>query len=304
MNAATAHPLGFGGCALRLPVLQNRLDEEVNQAGCFVRKILMAAAFSIFAVAPALGAPKEKSLTVEVANPEEYAVPVEAFRLGKTEVKPYHFAFTAGGYIYASSTVLKEKAYREGLFKNWTENDVTVDFLFTKLDSAPLLSGRCFVSIKLKSGGLKESETNPYTCQFGEASATEHSFDAVVPDLVLTNEDEIISIQRDDSKKYEALRASMQYKGVAYTAAPTGLTPSREAERRRVANGYLIRRDGALVGRIDFPNYRGVIYDEHGAYQRKSVITAPITEDDGREAVIFFAAQLLALPEANTAALK
>ncbi|MBI5939706.1 MAG: hypothetical protein HY859_04700, partial [Caulobacterales bacterium] len=88
--------------------------------------------------------------------------------------------------------------------------------------------------------------------------------------------------------------------GVVYEAIPTGFHPEREASQQRVADGYTISREGQLVGRIDFPDYKGTIINFAGNYERDGTfITAPVAEGEGREAVIFFAAHLFSLPEAN-----
>lgn len=272
------------------------------------------AALAAASLAPTFASAEKKApeavdpadLVVPVANPADYAVPVEAFKLGKAKVKPYDLAFSASDYIFASTASLKEVAYREGFLKNATYYDVKVDSTFTKLDGAPVRSGRCAVTIVIRSGAWTKSEYRPYVCQFDGVDPAAFSLNAMVPDLVYADvdRDKLFTIERNDPDKFKALKATMRYNAVVYEAVPTGLTPDRESERRRVANGYLISRDGKLVGRIDFPTYRGVIVDESRGYDRKSVITAPTAESDGREAVIFFAAQLLRLPEANTPGLK
>ncbi len=275
---------------------------------------LVIAALAAAAWAPTIVLAEKKApevvnpadLVVPVANPADYAVPVEAFRLGKAKLKPYDLAFSASDYIFASTATVREADYREGFLKNATYYNVTVDSTFTKLDGAPVRSARCAGTIVIRSGAWTKAEYHPYSCQFDGVSPTAYSLEALVPDLVYADVDRerLFTIERNDPDKFKALKATMRYNDVVYEAVPTGLTPDRESERRRVANGYLIRRDGKLVGRIDFPNYRGIIADESRGYDRKSVITAPTAESDGREAVIFFAAQLLRLPEANTPGLQ
>jgi hypothetical protein len=275
---------------------------------------LVIAAFAAASLAPTFASAEKKApeavnpadLVVPVANPADYAVPVEAFKLGKAKVKPYDLAFSASEYIFASTATVREVAYREGFLKNATYYNVTVDSTFTRQDGAPIRSGRCAVTIVIRSGAWNKTEYRPYGCKFDGVSPTSYSLESMIPDLVYADVDreKLFTIERNDPDKFKALKATMRYNDVVYEAVPTGLSPDRESEQRRVAHGYFIRRDGKLVGRIDFPNYRGVIVDESRGYDRKSVITAPLAESDGREAVIFFAAQLLRLPEADTPGLQ
>lgn len=272
----------------------------------FIAAIAIAVLAPTFVLAQKKKAPEvinPADYIVPVADPANYSVPVEAFTLGKAKVKTHDFAFSAGDYIFASSTDLTFVTDRQGLFKYTKESAVTVDYSFTRLDSTPVRLGRCVGTVKIKSGPDQKSEFSPYFCRSEGGFQTGEAFEAVVPSLTLTDEETLLSVQTEDPEKFKALKAMMRYSGVVYDALPTGLTPSRESEERRVANGWAITREGKLVGRIDFPNYKGLIVDEHGGYQRKSVITAPLAESDGREAVIFFASQLLLLPEANAQAL-
>lgn len=236
---------------------------------------------------------------VPVANPADYAVPVEAFTLGKTKVKSYDFAFSASDYVFASGSGINFVTKRQGVFKYTEEYAVTVDYSFTKLDGAPLRTGRCVGTLKIKSGAGQKAEYSPYFCRSEGDVQSGDALEAVTPSLIKTDEESLLSTQTMDPDKFKAMKATLRYNGVVYEAVPTNLTPSREEERRRVADGWLIRQGGKLVGRIDFPNYKGLIVDEDFAYTRKSIITAPVAESDGREAVIYFASQLLKLPEAN-----
>lgn len=104
----------------------------------------------------------------------------------------------------------------------------------------------------------------------------------------------MISMQKDDPDKYKVLKARMLYKGVTYEAVPTSFDEKLEYYHQRVAQGYAITRDGKPVGRIDFKRNSS----------NGGTITAPVAEADGREAVIFLAVQLLAMPEANSPALR
>lgn len=255
-------------------------------------------AWSAAAKAPPVDNPAD--LIVPVVNPGDYTVEVEAFRLGRTlDVKPYQFAYSAGDYVMASSTTAKKTATREKFLVNSEQWEVTVDYRFTKLDGAPVQSGRCDVKLWFILGVRDKFGTNPYACQFDGKPPQSFSLDAVVPDIAITNEDAIFSVEKNDPDRFKALKATLRYNDVVYEAVPTGLTFEREQRMRRVADGWIITRDGKKVGRIDFPSYKGVIADERWKYELKSVVTAPKAETDGREAVIFFAVQLQRLPEAQ-----
>ena len=82
------------------------------------------------------------------------------------------------------------------------------------------------------------------------------------------------------------LRARMSYDGATYEATPTGFG-SEGLLDPRVVEGYVILRDGAPVGRVDFPD-KSV---------KGGTITAPTTDADGRKAVLFMTMLLHAMPD-------
>ena len=80
----------------------------------------------------------------------------------------------------------------------------------------------------------------------------------------------------------------MLYKGIAYEAVPSGIDDRPQfIVSRRIVTGYTILRDGKPVGAIRFD----------GSADDKGQVTLPVAQEDGREAVIFLAAQHLAMPE-------
>jgi hypothetical protein len=235
-----------------------------------------------------------------------YAVPVETLGLEKAKGKFGEDVFATGGYVFATSTSVKD---RSGPFSidvlgaSRKVKLVQVKYRFTKLDGAPIAEGQCTMNSKMWSGLWNTADNSLYTCALKETVSQGFALEAVIPNIEAQS-NSMISFTKDNPDKYKILKARMRYNDELYEAIPTGFDPERESSNRRVADGYTITREGKLVGRIDFPNYKGRVIDVGGSYERNNTkITAPTSENDGREAVIFFAGQLLRLPEANSPAL-
>lgn len=264
--------------------------------------------FSAVAVALACAAVAQGSASAqaEPTTPSPYAVPVERLSLGKAKGKFGETAFSAGDYVFAGMTGVSDVSGPfsiDMLGASRKVKRVTVRYRFTRADSAPISSGLCTMSTRMWSGLWNTAENSLYTCSFKDLAPDAYALEAVVPG-VEAESGATISFSRVNPDKYKVLKARLRYKGVIYEAIPTGFHPEREINQQRVADGYTISRDGQLVGRIDFPDYKGTIIDFAGSYDRNGTfITAPKAESDGREAVIFFAAHLFNLPEANAPAL-
>lgn len=239
-------------------------------------------------------------------NPADYAVPVEALTLGKAKGKWTEQPFTVGGYYFASDTFVSkrsEASFLEILGSRQMKKQVTVKFRFAKHDATPISNGRCTMTTKMWSGLFNTADNSLYICQIDEKAPVQFALQAIVPDIEAES-GAFLSIARDDPDKYKVLKARMMYHDALYEAIPTGFDLQNEAHRLRVATGYSITRDGRPVGRIDFKSYRGNWSDTNGSHNRKSIITAPISDADGREAVILLAAQMMVLPEANSPVLQ
>lgn len=252
-----------------------------------------------------LAAPAKASAAEPTASPD-YSVAVERLSLGKAKGKFGESAFSVGGYVFASmvgASDISGPFSVDVLGASRKVKRVTVRFRFTGADGAPILAGLCSMRTKMWSGLWNTAENSLYACDFKDAPADSVALEAVVPGIEAES-GSMISFTVINPDKFKILKARLKYKGAVYEATPTGFHPEREADQHRVADGYLISRDGQLVGRIDFPDYKGTIVDFAGSYERNGTfITAPVSDADGREAVIFFAGHLFNLPEANAPAL-
>ncbi|MBU6267240.1 MAG: hypothetical protein KGN34_06855 [Sphingomonadales bacterium] len=233
-----------------------------------------------------------------------YAVPVESFALGKAK-GPYETSFAAGDYLFSSKTELTVKDFSAFvLVESKVQLRVAVTFQFAHADGTPVLRGTCAVTSKMVYGLWNATDNSAYACPADRPDAdSAFTLEAQVPNVAPSGGTGLM-ISRDDPAMYKVLKARMRYAGALYEALPTGFNLSEADYHRRVATGYAITRDGKPVGRIDFPERKGFVMDVNGSFDRKSVITAPTSAADGREAVILFAAQLFALPEANSPASK
>jgi hypothetical protein len=237
-------------------------------------------------------------------HPKDYSVAVETLPLAKAKGKFMETAFSVGGYTFASSLTGTEALRPTGgdpraPWRARINDEVT--YRFAKTEGAALQSGACRVRYKMWSA-LFDRAGSLYSCDFTGANAAGHALEVfLVPLPPPTNAMISISLDVEDADAYDArynlLRAKMRYGGVAYEALPVGVEPKREGSGWRVPAGYTIARDGQLVGRIDFPPRKGMMAGAFDSIDRQSTITAPVSEADGREAVILFAAHLLKMPE-------
>jgi hypothetical protein len=269
-----------------------------------VRTFLPYLTAALIAAAP-FASHAQASAPGSTANPP-YAVSVERLSLGKAKGKFGETAFSVADYMFAGRTGVSDVSGPfsvDVLGSSRKVKRVTVVFRFTRADGAPVVSGLCSMRTRMWSGLWNTAENSLYACDFKDAPQDTYSLEAVVPGIEAES-DAMVSFTAINPEKYKVLKARLRYKGVVYEAVPTGFHPEREYDQRRVADGYTISRDGQLVGRIDFPDYKGTIVDFAGSYDRNGTfITAPVAEADGREAVIFFAGHLFNLPEANAPAL-
>jgi hypothetical protein len=234
-------------------------------------------------------------------HPSSYAVPVEPLSLTRANGRFMETAFAVGGFTYASSistvdqigpaTIDPEAPWR-------LKKHAIVAYRFSGPGGAILNAGKCNLRYKMWSAFFNRANSL-YSCEPEEAYG-QSALEVVLPPFMPPT-DAMISVTVEDSdvhdNRYNALRASMRYGGVEYEALPFGIDPKREGTGRRVASGYTIAQAGRLVGRIDFPAPRGMVMSFGDGLDRQSTITAPVNDADGRQAVIFFAAQLLKTPE-------
>jgi hypothetical protein len=262
----------------------------------------------LFAAATALAfssmASAEPEAAPAAAEAPAYAVPVEALSLGKAKGKWTESVFSAGAYVFASETQVIDKSGPfsiDVMGSTRAKKTVNVKYRFTRADNEPRAAGLCSITTKTWSGLWNTADNTLYTCTFKDMPTERFALEAVVPDLTAESTS-MLSFANADEEKFKTMQARLLYDGVLYEAVPTGLEPDNEFSQQRVAKGYSISEGGRTIGRIDFPDLKGKMV--FGDPDKKSIITAPVAEADGREAVIFFASHLLRLPEANSPALK
>jgi len=226
-----------------------------------------------------------------------YAAPTEIIKVGKASGGKFGEAsLSAGGYSffafeYAVSDGIQVKIFGAGKekMKNVTK------YRFVRSDGTPVLSGKCLIRTEEKASifGIYSASKNSglYKCDFADLPESDYALEVVVPQFA-SAQIGIMTIEKDDPNRWEVVKARLRYKGVTYEAAPTGIDKRREAFHLQPIMGYAIGREGKPLGRVDF-DFTGV----QSSFAPKGAITAPTAEADGREAVIFFAAQLLAMPD-------
>ncbi len=251
--------------------------------------------FQTFCVAVAAGLALTSAAVAQDAAP--YAVPTEVITTGKASGAKFLEASVAiAGYKfftfgYSTSDGVQVKVFGAGKDK---KKNIT-KYRFVTADDTPVVTGKCLIrseadatvfgfSVDQKNSGL-------YKCDFGDLPAADYALEVVVPQFANTQIG-IMTIEKDEPHRWDVVKAELKYKGVVYEARPTGIDERRESMYRQPVKGYIISRAGQPVGRLDF-DFTGVQSD----FAPKGKVTAPVAETDGREAVIFFAAQLLGMPD-------
>jgi hypothetical protein len=236
-------------------------------------------------------------------HPGEFAIPVETLTLAKAKGKLMESAISVGGYTIASSIDVVDggPAYGDDRAPWRAKKQAMISTRFSKDDGTVLLTAQCSTYYRMWSRQL-EKAGSVHSCAFEGSAATDASLEVVLPKIAAPSTGPITIIVEDidaDETRYNGMRARMRYKDVTYEAAPFGVDHKRCGTAYRVALGYTIARDGKLIGRIDFPPPKRAVMAFGDSLDRQSVITAPVADADGREAVILFAAQLLRMPEPN-----
>lgn len=219
-----------------------------------------------------------------------YSVAVETLEIGNARARFMEAGGAAGGYsvVARTSTTQTSMLTRD-------RGRVTLNYRFTGADGGDLLTGVCELRTEGRSFlgfSWDQRTTKLYTCNASDqpegAYAIEVSFPAF-GEAGFENERFGISIGADDAspEAQAILAARMSYEGVTYQAAPIGFGAPRMMAPNRIVLGYAISRDGQPVGRIEF----------RGDSRNRGTIVAPAADADGRRAVLYFALQLLAMPD-------
>jgi hypothetical protein len=274
-------------------------------------RICTIAAIALLAAAPALlhaeSAKPRPAATAPtpapVANAADYAVPVEQVIIGKGKGGFLNVNFAMAGLNFSTNTFIKDVTGPFSvtiLGSDKTREIVFVDYKITK-DGLPHDVGLCSVTAKVSSGLWNSTKNGLYTCQRKPEGTgpTDFLLEAELPNLP-PRSSAMIQMSKDDPEVFKVLKARMRYDGKVYEAVPTVLDPKMAERGYRAAQGWLVTREGRMVGRIDFPSRAKGFTDMGGSYDRKSVVVTPANASDGRDAVLIFLAHLLVLPEANS----
>lgn len=219
------------------------------------------------------------------ASNADFAVPVETLTLGGASGKFLEQGFKAGGYTFFSFNYSSGQSTTVfGIGSSKTKQKV--DYRFVKsADNAVIAQGQCRNDGKDRTyfGLTVQGNSGLYNCDFKDLTTADYALQMQVPSGVQGASIGFFSASVEAD--FRQFKGKMIYRGVAYEAAATGPGDNTPFHRRAV-KGYRITRDGRPVG--------AVVIDPTDI---KSTITAPVADADGREAVIFFAGQLIYMPE-------
>jgi hypothetical protein len=197
---------------------------------------------------------------------------------------------TAGGYQLFTFTWQRSNF---GLFESGMK--LNKGFRFEGGDKSEILKGKCTTRAKgnsLFGVDWKVDTARNYACVGEGVSKADFSLEVLLPvfrggGVSLGGFSISTSGKEATPEQKAALRARMKYRGVVYDALPTGFSPDNLLMGRRVVNGYTISRDGVALG--------GVTFVQKAV--REGTITAPVAGHADREAVLFLALQLHAMPD-------
>ncbi len=221
-----------------------------------------------------------------------FAIPTEVLPTGKaTGGKFLEGGFSVGAYkFFALNYTTGDASIKVfGAGKQKTRN--VTKFRFLKSDDTVIASGKCLIRGEENSSvfgfSVDQKNSGLYKCEFTDLAAADYALEVVVPQFAATSVGGFMSIEKDEPHRWDLVKAHMRYKGVDYDAVPTELDHKREAFHHQPIVGYIISREGKPVGRVDFD----------ANWPNKGTMTVPVAEADGREAVIFFASELLVMPD-------
>lgn len=217
-----------------------------------------------------------------------FAVDVESLQIGSAKGS----GLLESGASAGSYSMIVKQTKSSSFFLLNSKSTFTNEFRFLK-DDLQLLDGSC----TLKSEGFTmlsvdlSKNAQAYICKFGGRSDDQYTMQVDLPQfpksdvgigfLALST-----SSAKEDAALQAILKARLIYRGATYDAAPTGFG-KQGILSNRVVKGYVISRDGKSVGRVDFD----------GGTNHRGAINAPAADSDGREAVLFMALALNAMPD-------
>lgn len=251
-------------------------------------KLASLIAVCVLLPATALARQSPPASVASNAAHDGYAAPVETIEIAGAKGGYLEVGVSAGGYALFSRTMTVTSSFIK------TKSRIQVSYRFTGAASTPLFSGAC----TLKSEGVSmfgvqwdQRTSELYDCETRDQPDSQHALEVTLPALSqfgVSGGDLSFSVSNDiDTPEARAiLKGRMTYGAVTYDAVPTEFGKAGLIGRRAV-RGYVIQRDGVPVGRIDF----------QPRSDNRGVITAPVSDADGRPAVLFMALQLLAMPD-------
>lgn len=220
-----------------------------------------------------------------------FAVPVETLQVTGGAAKFMEMGQAAGGYslLYRGGPGM---GVRIGTDSRSSYRNL---YRFTDATGAELVTGVCRIRTESRSAfGVtwNEQTAQLYACDAKDKPTDRYGIEVALPAFKQARMSlGMLSIEASedipDAAMQAVLKVRMVYDGVAYEAVPTEFLSRLRGHEQRVVLGYLIKRDGALVGRVDFGRVA----------QNRGTITAPTAEADGRQPVLFLAHQLSAMPD-------
>jgi len=241
------------------------------------------------------GAPVgEQSAAGAPATASPYAVPVETLELGGAKAGLMQTGTSAGGY-----SILVRQSQASSQFFTETKSRLKNSFQFKK-DDALLFEGACTLQTAGHSMfGIDYNATRSqsYACSFKDQAEGQYAFETVLPAFKQAKLSPFASVETVTGPEEQAmLKSRLVYKGATYDALPLGFGKDNPWARR-VVSGYAISRDGKPVGELKFDSVDGKKMSMGFNTNNKGTVTAPTAEADGREAILFFALNLVSMPD-------
>lgn len=228
-----------------------------------------------------------------MAAASEFSTQVEALKLGGAKA-----GFMETGSAAADRSLLVRSSTASLQVLGKTKTRLTNSFKYLAGDTTPLLTGKCVIRMEGRSMfniDFSQNKAQVYGCEFQGKPDNQFAMEVALPAFAeahLGGGPLSITISRNtpDAVDQSILRARLIYEGQAYEALPTGFGLDRPMTRR-VVQGYNVMRNGKLVGRLSY-RQSGVT-----SVKDQADIVVPMSEADGRTAVLFMIMSLNAMPD-------
>ena len=228
----------------------------------------------------------EKIVDSEVSEFAPYSVETETIELRARGM--LRRTIEANEYSYSA----RQSTQRARIFGR-TRQTIKISYAFAKADESLEMTGECTLRTEgtsIANYDFSNETLQPYACGVGEPEGNDVALEVALPAFAASGARfggfSISMSSEDEIDQQGILCADMMFEGQAYQAMPTSFRSAGMMGARSV-EGYTIMRGEELVGRIDFGRNSPT----------QGTVVVPVSEADGRQAVLYMALNLMEMPD-------